>query len=298
MEKTVKRQRIIIVLLAVLLIFNLFSLQDIGSRIENLESNIGYRFENISQNINGIYNEIADIYDEAQAKASLITSFEYEYGEPDIDKMTVPVSVEIIPKSIAADTALFLEFGKRSVEMKRNGSAMLFTAEFELDVFEQNDGLVMLVMKSEGTSQTQELEWYINDLRSEVLPFASAYFHSADIICGEKSGITVDGTVSVIIQDESEDSIKNAKLIYKMNGETVDEENVVDDDFIHIHKTFTDYGIGDTFELYFEAEDSFGFVHETMLKTITFEEYGKVESEAPEDLDEIIKDKNGNVLYP
>lgn len=297
MEKTVKMQRIIIVLLAVLLIFSFCSLLDIRSRIENFESNIGYQFNNISQNINGIYNEIADINDETQAKASLITSFEYEYGELDADKMTVPVKVKIIPKSIADDTALFLEFGKKSVEMKRKDASSLFTAEFELGVFEQNDGLVMLVVKSEGTSQTEQLEWYINDLRSEVVPYASAYYHFADITCGEKSGITVDGTVSVILQDESEESIKNTRLIYKMNGKVVAEEEIDDDDYIQIYKSFPDYGIGDTFEFYFEAEDSFGFIHETLLKSVTFAEYGKDESEAAEELNEIIKDKEGKVLY-
>ena len=102
MEKNIRNQRIIIVLLAVLLIFSFVSLMDIQSRIENLERNIGYRFENIGNNINSIYNEIADINDEAKEKTSLITSFEYEYGELDADKMTVPVKVKIIPKSIAA----------------------------------------------------------------------------------------------------------------------------------------------------------------------------------------------------
>lgn len=238
MEKTVKMQKIIILLLVVILIFNFFSIADLKSRIENLESNIGYRFNTISQNINSIYNEIADINDETQAEASLVTSFEYDYGEFDSEKLTVPVKVKLVPKEVSDDTAFSIEFGGRTVELKRNGSTTEFMAEFDVGAFENNEsGMVILVKKSGGSTETQELEWYIDDLRSAVIPYASAYFHFSDIKCSEKYGVSVDGTVSVIIDGESEDSIVNKKLIYKMNGEVLAEETVTgDDDFIKIYK--------------------------------------------------------------
>lgn len=297
MEKKIRSQKILIILLAVLLIFNFFTLLDVRGSLNNLENNMSYRFDNISQRINSIYSEIADINDDNKAEASLITSFEYEYGELDESSYTVPVKVKIVPKAVSDDTELLLEFEGRTVEMKKREDSLQFTAEFEKNIFEQSENdSVRVVIKSKGISESEELDWQISDLVSEFLPSAVATFVFDDTVCSKENGVVVDGTVAVFIDDDKEDAFKNAKLIYKFNGKVAAEEETNGDEHIQIRKAFPDYGIGDTLEFYFEAEDSFGFIHESLLKKITFTEYGEVETEALNETKTVIKDKEGKVL--
>ena len=298
MEKTIRNQKIIIALLTVLLVYNLFALSKLDSRLDNINNNLSNSIQQVRSNVSTILSEIYSINETKKQEASLITSFDYEYGELDAEKMTVPVKVKIVPKAVVEDSALALEFGGETVGLKKSGSSTAFTAEFERDIFDgKGDVPVTLVIKADGKSQTEDLEWNLGGLYWEYIPNSNATFIFDDITWSEKSGIIVDGTVVLMLDDEESDNFKNAKLIYKVNGKVLAEEETGDDEHIRIYKTFHGYGVGDTFELYFEAEDKFGFIHERMLKKITMDEEGTVTEEAlTEDGSFVIKDRDGTVL--
>ena len=303
MEKTIRNQRIIIILLAVLLICNFFSLSNLDAKVDNMNNNLNNSIQQIRSNVSTILSEIYSINETEKQGASLITSFEYEYGELDEAAFTVPVKVKIVPKAVGEDTVLSLEFDGKRIEMKKSADSTAFNAEFTRGLFEKSeDDNVRLVINSKGISETEELEWGIGDMYSEFMPYVIAEYMFDDTVCSEENGIIVDGTVAVFVDDEDEDSFKNEKLIYKFNGKAVAEEATEGDEHIQIRRSFADYGIGDTFELCFEAEDKYGFIHEILLKKQTFTDYGENEDEgeAPLEADvhyEIIRDKDGNVIY-
>lgn len=299
MEKKIRNQRIIIILLAVLLVINFYSLSSLNTKLDNINNNLNNGIQSVRSSISNISYDIERIKDENEATASLITSFEYEYGELDEGDFTVPVKVKIVPKAVGDDTAISLEFDGKTVALNKSEGSTEFTATFERGIFEKGeDDSVRVVIKSKGISETEELDWYISDLASELLPYATASYVFDDIKLSEKSGIIVDGTVAVFLDDEEADGFSNTRLIYKLNGEVVAEEETNGDEHIQIYKTFPGYGAGDTLELYFEAEDHFGFIHETMLKRVYFGDNGELteEAEVVDKLSEIIKDKDGNVL--
>ena len=299
MEKKIRNQRIVIAVLAVLLLFNLFTVLQIKEDIDRLNSEVLTGIQDVRSNVNSVRSEIAGIKIENVEHASLITSFDYGYGKLDESRMTVPVKVKIVPKAVSADTVLSLEFGGRTVEMKKSESSTEFTAEFESGLFEHKDGgNVRLVITKGGSSETEELDWSIGSLHSEFLPFVAAHFAFDNITCNEKNGITVEGDVISMIDGEEAERFKSTKLLFKINGEVLSEDDINGDKMLNIDKTFPGYGIGDTFELYLEAVDEFGFTHEALLKRVEFAADGALTEEIEADKGSVvIKDKQGNVLY-
>lgn len=298
MEKTIRNQRIIIILLSVLLIYNFFALSNLYSRLDSMNNNLNNSIQQIRSSVNSILSEIGFITSENKKQTSLITDFNFEYGELDEAKMTVPVKVKIIPKNLTDDTSISLEFSGETVNLKKSEDSAEFTAEFERGIFEdKGDVPVMLVVKADGKSQTEDLEWNLGGLYWEFLPNSNASYVFDDITWNEKSGIIVDGTVVTFLDDEEPDNFRSAKIVYKVNGKVLAEEETGDDEHIQIYKTFPGYGAGDTVELYFEAEDKFGFIHETLLtRTILGEESTVAEDLEIDEKNFVIKDKDGNVL--
>lgn len=297
MEKTIRVQKIVIAVLAVLLLFNMFAVMQLKEDVKQLNNNALNGIQDVRSSVNTILSEIRSIQDDNEAQLSLVTAFDYKYGELDKNKMTVPVSVKIVPKSVSDDTSLSLEFGGRTVEMQKSDSSTEFAADFQVKLFEQRDSsAVKLVIKENGVSQTQELEWSLGSLHFEFLPWMAAGFVFSDINL-VSDGIRVEGKVVAHIQNEDTESFRNIRLIYKVNGKAVDSEKIDDLDLYDVTKILSGYGEGDTLELYLEAEDEYGFIHETMIKKVMFAGETTEESESDSMKNAVIKDKKGNVLY-
>lgn len=299
MEKKIRNQRIIIAALAVLLLFNTFTLFQIKEDLNQFNNNALNGIQDIRSNVNSVRSEIAGIKNENEQQASLVTSFDYQYGELDTDKMAVPVSVKIVPKAVSGDTSLFLEFADRKVELKKKGASSEFIAEFETGLFDNKDnGDVRLVIKNGGTSETEELDWSLSALYSDYLPFAAVHFVFSDVTCNEKDGIRVKGNVVSSIDDEEAKRFISTKLIYKVNGTVLAEQDIAGERMDEVNKTFSGYGAGDCFELYLEVVDELGFTQERVLKRVEFGADGEPTEEAElADESVVIKDKNGNVVY-
>lgn len=299
MEKKIRNQRIIILLLTVMLVFNFITLINFNDRLDNFNNSLNNGIQTISSSISSMRSQINEIRTEEEKQLSLITSFDYQYGELDESRMVVPVKVKIVPKSVSNDTVLTLEFGSRTVEMKKSKNSTEYTAEFESGLFEHKQGgNVRLVVAVGSSSETEELDWSIGSLHTEFLPFAAAHFAFDNITCSEGKGVSVEGDVISMIDNEDAERFTSAKLLFKINGEVLSEDVVNGEKILNIDKTFPGYGIGDTFELCLEAVDEFGFTHEALLKRVQFGADGELSEEFEADKGSvIIKDKQGNVLY-
>ena len=301
MEKKLKRQRLINIILVIALIVGFVQFKDFKTETENRFNNLSHQYNNLNDSINSIYNNVDEKLEE---QASLITYFNYEYGELDSENLKVPISVKIIPKTATASTKLTLDFGARTVEMKK-GENMEYTADFESDLFlGESGGMVNLIIREGNTTQSEELEWYISSLHSNYLPELMAGFIFDDSTYTEYKGLTIKG--DVMFMGDIEEEMKNftdLKLVYKINQKIVEEQEIPASAFstavdtIDVNKTYPDVRTGDTFTLYVEGTDKYGFVHRTTAKSIIYVKADEIALETMDDVSEIILDKDGNVLY-
>lgn len=305
MEKTVKRQKIAITVLAFALVFVFFYLSETRSDLENRYNNLSHQYNNLNSQINSIYNNVDA---KLKEQASLITSFDFEYGELDSENMKVPVSVKITPKTTDSSTKLFLDFGERTVEMKK-GEKTEYTAEFKSDLFVGTENeTVKLLIQNGDTTETEELDWYISSLHGHYLPDLFGSFIFDDSIRTEDNNYKVDGDVmfNFDVEEGEELPFKNMKVVYMHNDTVLEEQDVPDSVFdtavttLSLNKTFPDIKEGDAFTIYLEGEDEYGFIHRNVIKQEFFHTLpeGNYTSEIlSEDDGEIILDKEGNVLY-
>ena len=301
MEKKLKRQRIINIVLVIALIVGFVQFKDFKTETENRFNNLSHQYNNLNNNINSIYNNVDEKLEE---QASLITYFDFQYGELDSKNLKVPVSVKIIPKTATASTKLTLDFGSRTVEMKK-GENMEYTADFESDLFlGESGGMVNLIIREGNTTQSEELEWYISSLHSNYLPELMAGFIFDESTYTEDKGLTIKG--DVMFMGDIEEEMKNftdLKLVYKINQKIVEEQEIPASAFstavdtIDVNKTYPDVRTGDTFTLYVEGTDKYGFVHRTTAKSIIYVKADEIALETMDDVSEIILDKDGNILY-
>ena len=303
MENTVKRQKVIIVILAFALGFCFFSINDLQTTIENNNSNFNSQIQNLRNEINSIYSDVDEMLKE---KASLLASFNYSYGNLDEKNMKVPVSVKITPKTVNENTSLTLDFGSKKIPMVR-AEGTEFTADFLSELFlSSEEGNVKLIIKNGSTEETEELDWYISSLHGAYLPNLYSYFAFDHTSFDAENGLTVKGDVMYLSDEEEIKDVKNIKLIYKLNDKITYTQEILPEegrriDSIDINKAFPEAKEGDTFELLQEYEDSYGFIHRSTVTEYTCRlpnEEGSVETEEIVSKDgEVILDKAGNVLY-
>ncbi len=302
MEKRLKRQRIVIIILSVALIYSFVQFKSFKSETENRFNNLSHQYNNLNSTISSIYNNVDE---KLEQQASLITFFDFQYGELDSENLKVPVSVKIIPKTVTDYTSLTLDFGERTVDMKK-GDKMEFTADFTSDLFlGESNRKVKLIIKEGKNSQSEMLDWYISSLHSQYLPTLNAAFVFDKTAYTPGNGLKVDGDVMFIgdIAEREESEFTDIKLVYKINRDIVEEYKIPETAFesavdsISVYKTYADVRTGDTFELYAEAVDEHGFVHRVTVKKIIYVTDETFERETPIDGGEIILDKEGNILY-
>ncbi|MBQ1966537.1 MAG: hypothetical protein II356_01030 [Clostridia bacterium] len=301
MEKTVKKQRLIIIILAVALVVAFVQLNGYKTESENRFNNLSNQIQRVSDDIQSIYGNVDDMLEE---EASLVTSFNYEYGKLDAENRLVPVSVKITPKTLTDKTVITLDFGSEKVQLKR-GDGGEFTADFNAPLFPDTESeVVKLLIKDGNTTQTQELDWYISSLHSNYLPELMAGFTFDKTSFSEEKGLTVDGDVFFMgdIEESGGTAFTDLKLVYMINDKIVDEQEIPETAFetafddIDVYKTYPDAKAEDTFTLYIEGVDEYGLVHRITVKEIVCIS-GEETSEESLGNYETILDKNGNVLY-
>ena len=302
MEKTVKRQRILVFVLAFALGVCFFSINDLKTSLENRDNNLNNQIQNLRNEINGIYGNVDEML---RKKASLLTSFDYSYGKLDEKTMKVPVSVRIIPKVVNESTALTLDLGDKKIPMVK-GENTEFTADFLSDLFlGSQEGNAKLIITNGNTLETEELDWYISSLHSSYLPFLVSYLAFDKTTFTAENGLIVSGDIISVSDDEDLKKVKSVRLIYKLNDKITEAEEIFPSkdrrfDTIDINKSFPEAKEGDVFELLQESEDQYGFIHRCTIKKLTCtlpDEDGLSETVEAVKEGEIILDKDGNILY-
>lgn len=300
MEKKLKRQRFVIIILIIAVVYGYFYVSEMKNDLNNRYNSLSNQYNNLNGQINSIYSNV-DV--KLKEQASLITDFDFSYGKLDKDTLKASVKAKITPKEASPDTKLYLDFGGRIIEMKK-GKGMEYTADFETELFlKTDDGTVDLLIKEGSVTKTEDLEWYVDSLHSNFLPHLYSSLIFADAVVTEKKELKIEGDLMFdVLSEEELSSFKNKKLYFLVNDIIISEEDILQSsgfsDRTEIIKIYPDVKAGDKVSLYVEAEDEYGFIHRNIVKevicggepvTVTIEE-----NERPSG--DIILDKEGNVL--
>ncbi|MDD5703775.1 MAG: hypothetical protein PHU23_17205, partial [Dehalococcoidales bacterium] len=211
---------IIPALVAVLIILQFVSLARIGSLQDELMNTrnelrnfMSQQSGHMSSQINSIYSGIDDML---KKQASIISSYDCEFGVVDTANLTLPVTFQIVPREIKEDTSVALYVSGESFAMSRSGTS--FTATVPASIFSTLEARVAI--EDGGVTRTEDLPVQ-DDLRYRALPIVDARFENIDGSYsknpdGQSGEYTISGRIGM--------DVKPA-----MNGNTIEQARVVID---------------------------------------------------------------------
>ncbi len=257
---------IIAIILAVGMAASLVMINNLSQKIENLETQL----MNQADRINSVDGSIGSIYSRVDEKltqqASILSSVESNFGELDSKRLTVPLTVTVVPKKVTGDAKFFLGLGEKEYAFSKS-SATDYSVKLDVDLF--NTQSVYFIQKENGETKTEQLDLGAADLRYSYLP-------SIDYADANFSEIHKDGFINfrgdINISCNSPMNMSGVKfesfLLYaEVNGNKVWEQDItsyiVSDGTAHIPfaRSFEMDAQKDKLIIYVSAVDSAGLVH-------------------------------------
>lgn len=288
------------VLITILIVLQILSI----SRIGNLQNDLRNAENNLLNIVSEQSNEISDIYSNIDSmlkrQSSIIDSYEYSFGMPDKDKLTVPVTFTLSPKESRVDTSATLHVSGKSVTMSRNGTN--FTGTLSVDLFDTMEAKV--VIADNGLEKTEKLEVEGN-LRHSLLPTIFAHFEgeSGSEYSTKPGDLTGEyhrkGNLSVDVKSSKENTIEKASLVIEIDGKVISEKPInIDGQCTDINEKVP-LSAGQTLIMSVMATDNIDLIHKAIIDKFELDD-NAVPVYGDEWMwmdDNIITDKNGKVLY-
>jgi hypothetical protein len=210
------RKFIMPALVAILIILQFVSLARIDNlqdELRNTRNELGNIISQQSGQINSIYSRIEDLL---KKQASIISSYDYEFGAVDTASLTLPVTFQVIPREIKDDTRVALDVSGESITMSRNGTN--FIATLPASIFSTLE--VRVAIEDGGVTRTEDLS-ILEDLRYRALPIVDARFENINASYsknpdGQSGEYKISGRIGVVVKPA-------------MNGNTIEQARVVID---------------------------------------------------------------------
>ena len=289
MASTESIGRIILIVGAVIFAISTLSmLSTISAGVQNTQNNI-------NNTIASLQYEIRELRDMVEEQNSEFIMLECEIGEIDNVNHTVNTMFRCIPKESGEDTKIRITVGKDTITLEKNADG-IYTGGKPLPMFDDSFGKVCASIETNGvTSSTWIMENDYVFLSNVCLPQLGNII-GLEFDFGQNdfslNGTYYDGGITDysgdIIIDKRMEELKDTKVIFSVNGETVRE--------IEIPDMFMDIDVkipaksGDTVKVEAVGTDSYGYTHKRLLLE-TDEDFSKSWSETDE-----IYDKDGNPL--
>ena len=295
--------KIVISILAIALLACFIWVDALTSEIDRLSDAMHSQHQVLMNQVESIYSNVENML---QEEASLLSGFEVEYGEINLDDHTIDVSVKLVPKLISEDMKVSISINGRSADLIKSGSA--FTGTIPVDIYNMGELMLMSIETAAGT-QTQYLsEIQVEYLWSERIP--SLYYCD---ISGQGSftegKYSFDGHIDINcspIEQTPNVSFEKFVLVTERNGTQINREDITEDVLnyeAYPHGVYwrDEYKMeceaieGDDVRIYLEATDSLGYLHR-MLVHQWREQNGALAEAA--DASEYIYDPNGVQIFP
>lgn len=255
----------VVIVLVAGLIASIVMIHDLSEQVESLQISLSNQISSVNSSVSSIYSNVDE---ELKKQTSIVSSTEETKGNLDEKNFTVPVSMKIIPKSIADDTKLSVEIGGTAYPLSRTGEAE-FSATINVPLF--NTDYAYLLVESGGETKTELLEdVYVTDMWYAYLPTINYVDFTGDQ--GYSDGkITFEGDLHIDYDESAKtDTRRFEKFVIEasVNGEKVWSQDVTkaaksDRYNIPINQSFEMEGT-DVFNFTVIATDSSGFIHKVI----------------------------------
>ena len=257
-----------IIVMAGLLIFCLAKINDMSDEIATLQntiSNCQHQISNMQSNIDSIYNNVDELL---KKEASLLSSVDYTLGELNKEDHTIPVTLNVVPKSLTDDMQLSVKVGNETFDFERNGNE--FSATFSVNIFGVYKDYPMLNIKTAGNSKTEMLERVdLTTLYTRYLPNIYANITANENFTKGKLSISGDFHLDVKpSRDDSDISITKVELITEKNKKEIAREDItkkLGTDYEHLPiEANYEANYGDEICVYTVVEDSLGYTYKIL----------------------------------
>ena len=284
------------IIIAALILFNIFTLSKINSIERNLDNNIQY----FSSEQNNLRREMSNIYSNVDEKlkkqASILDSFDITFGDKLTEDLTVPVSISVTPKENTDNLTAELLINDVRNPMTKTGTS--FIASVDAYIF--NPIQIKVVLNNKKKKKIETIDKY-DDLRYKYMLDINANFIGS--VKYNSGKYEYDGDIVIHFFGPSESSLEKVSILRYLNGKILDEQEVDmhgSDSTMHSIKGDVELSANDRIEVYVNVQDNNGIIYKYIVKADEIDSEGKLVRMTPEWTNGSvieIKDKNGKVLF-
>lgn len=290
-----KFKSIVSVVMVIALIFCVAEIFALQNEIENLQNNSSYQYERINDSINSIYDNVDEMLEK---ETQLIYGVSWDYGEIKKESNTVELTVNATAKKYTEGKTTFEVFCNGKGHPMSNTKGNLKSV-FEIPMFSEVN-LEKIVFTTDGTVETQELSLGNITPKEPLLASVSAelssWQHSSEPK-EDESILKFNGILGVNITDSrSSADISKAYLVSFISAKETARiplenfERIKDDKNIEMSDGYEHYRLdnlnfsvpkGKNMQVYFEVEDSLGYIHRIYILRVKANENGYIECDNP-----------------
>lgn len=121
--------KIVVAILAFALVGCFIWVNTLNNEINRLSNAMHSQHQQFMNQVESIYSNVDR---QLKEEASLLSGFEVEYGEIDLNDHTIDVTVKLVPKLISEDMKISVSINGRSADLAKTGSS--FTGTIPVDI--------------------------------------------------------------------------------------------------------------------------------------------------------------------
>ena len=316
MKKEKMFYQVLIIGLIIALVVCFVKIEDLRTRVNQLDNIHSNEVSNLRNQISSIYNNVDE---QMKKQGSLFTNVKREFGEFNAETMKADIKISVVPKTIVDNMKVNVSLCGATAEMTKDANGE-YSAIIPVGIFEIEDYFPLVTISANGETKTEYLEdQSVHGIFSNYLPT----MHGGTIKTSRASladgKLTVDGDFFVgynLGDVDKKGKFEKYTLITEVAGKEIAREDITDKIKNHervdnIENGEVDFRFNETYSLsghndltiYVEAEDTYGYLH----KKIAFSwHHPDIDEAAPEPahaieeamyVGEVILDKNGKVLF-
>lgn len=302
--------------LVIALIVCFAKIEDLRTRINQLDNIHSNEVSSLRNQISSIYNNVDE---QMKKQGSLFTNVKREFGEFNSETMKADIKISVVPKTIVDNMKVNVSLCGATAEMTKNENGE-YSAVVPVGIFEIEDYFPLVTISANGETKTEYLEdQSVHGIFSNYLPTMLGGTIKTSRASLTDGKLTVDG--DFFVGYNLGDVDKRAKfekytLITEVAGKEIAKKDITDIITKHervdniengkVNFQFKEtYGLSgeNSLTIYVVAEDTFGYLH----KKIAFNwHHPDIDEPVPEPahaveeamyVGEIITDKDGKVLF-
>lgn len=264
-------------------VYSVMTMNKMKQSLTNMKTNIKQVSEDLTKQADTIAGSITA---SMEKQNSLISSFEFIYGDLELTKGLINMQVVVVPKESTNDTKMKITFNTENGKMKevtaKKQSDNQFTAKLTLPY--DKDYRIGAIISEGNVTKQEYLDWVYN-LKDQTQMQVDGAFVDGEVTYSLDK-IAVNGLVRVdaygpshLNSETLENDIVSAIAYVLVNGEVVEtfpmEREEVQENEINYSveiKQKYDFKTGDVFEIVVELDDETGFHYKTHAARNSFNE--------------------------